>query len=118
MIEEKVSVAPMLEWTDPHFRMLMRGITRKSVLYTEMLVDETIIHTHPSALDFMVGRAINEDPSVIQLGGHDPHTLAEAAAKCEAYCQGRSASHPRSSLRSIILPIFYLVIFLAFHTST
>eukprot|EP00981_Chlorochromonas_danica_P015302 scaffold11566_cov156-Ochromonas_danica.AAC.2 len=87
MIDEKISVAPMLEWTDPHFRMLMRGITRRSVLYTEMLVDEAVVYTHPSALDFMIGKGIEEDPSVIQLGGHDPTMLANAAEKCEAYAK-------------------------------
>lgn len=89
MLDEKVSVAPMLEWTDPHFRMLMRGITRKSVLYTEMLVDEFVVHAHPSSLNFSIGKGIEEGPSVIQLGGHDPLMLAEAAARCEAFCDGR-----------------------------
>ncbi len=82
-VNEKLSIAPMMEWTDPHFRMLMRGITRKTVLYTEMVVDETIIHA-PS-LDFLIGRCIEENPSVIQLGGHDPETLAKAAEVCSAY---------------------------------
>lgn len=92
MIEERISVAPMLEWTDPHYRMLMRGITRKSVLYTEMLVDEAVHYSHPSTLDFMLGKGIEEDPSVIQLGGYDPVMMANAAAKCEEYCQGRLVS--------------------------
>jgi tRNA-dihydrouridine synthase A len=89
MIDEKLSVAPMMEWTDPHYRMLLRGITKKTVLYTEMVIDEAVIHCHPSALDFFIGKGIEESPSVIQLGGNDPEVLAEAAMRCEEYCQGR-----------------------------
>lgn len=86
MLEERISIAPMLEWTDPHYRMLMRGITRKTVLYTEMVVDETVLHA-PS-LDFFIGRRIEEEPSVIQLGGHEPELMARAAEFCEQYCGG------------------------------
>eukprot|EP01040_Poterioochromonas_malhamensis_P011770 gene11770-12842_t len=86
MLEERISIAPMLEWTDPHSRMLMRGITRKTVLYTEMVVDETVLHA-PS-LDFFIGRRIEEEPSVIQLGGHEPELMARAAEFCEQYCGG------------------------------
>jgi tRNA-dihydrouridine synthase A len=83
LLDEKLSIAPMMEWTDPHFRMLMRGITRKTVLYTEMVVDETILYA-PS-LDFFLGRYIDENPSVIQLGGHDPEMLGKAAEVCNSY---------------------------------
>ena len=52
--------------TDPHFRALMRGITKRTVLYTEMVVDDTVLHS-PS-LDFYLGNYGNQHPSVIQLG--------------------------------------------------
>lgn len=83
VLNEKVSIAPMMEWTDRHYRMLMRGITRKTVLYTEMVVDETLMY-NPN-LDIFVGRYIDEDPSVIQLGGSDPECLANAAEMCSKY---------------------------------
>jgi tRNA-dihydrouridine synthase A len=67
MEPEIVSVAPMMEWTDPHYRMLVRGITKKTVLYTEMIVDDTLRY-NPN-LDWFAGRNIEEEPSVIQLGG-------------------------------------------------
>lgn len=87
LLDERISIAPMVDWTDPHYRMLMRGITRKTVLYTEMVVDDTVINT-PS-LDFMVGREIDPEPSVIQLGGSNPEALAKAVERCEEYSQGR-----------------------------
>ncbi len=67
MEPEIISVAPMMEWTDPHYRMLVRGITKKTVLYTEMVVDDTLRY-NPN-LDWFAGKNIDEEPSVIQLGG-------------------------------------------------
>lgn len=87
LLDEKLSIAPMVDWTDPHYRMLMRGITKKTVLYTEMVVDDTVINT--PCLDFMVGREIDAEPSVIQLGGSNPETLAKAVEVCETYSQGQ-----------------------------
>lgn len=66
-----------MEWTDPHYRMLIRGITRKSVLYTEMVVDETIIY-NPN-LDVFIGKDIEEENSVVQLGGNNCESLSKAA---------------------------------------
>jgi tRNA-dihydrouridine synthase A len=86
VLEERISIAPMLDWTDPHYRALLRGITRKSVLYTEMVVDETVLHA-PN-LDFFLGRRTEYEPSVIQLGGSDPDLMAQAAEHCEVYSNG------------------------------
>lgn len=88
LLDEKLSVAPMLDWTDPHFRYLLRGFTKHTVLYTEMVVDETVLNT-PS-LDFFIGRYIEEDPSVVQVGGSSPELLAAAAEKIQSYsnCSG------------------------------
>ena len=85
MLEERISVAPMMEMTDSHWRMMLRGITRKTVLYTEMVVDDAVNHTDCRSLDYFIGKNIDEAPSVIQLGGHNPETLAQAAEYCEAY---------------------------------
>ncbi len=78
----------MMEWTDAHYRMMMRSLTRKTVLYTEMVVDETVKHCIPGSLDFFIGKNVQEEPSVIQLGGSDPETLADAAEICEQYSSG------------------------------
>ena len=85
-MEERLSIAPMMEWTDAHYRMFMRGLTKKTVLYTEMVVDDTIIHG--PGLDFFVGKYIEEQPSIIQVGGHDPEKLGKAAEICEQYGAG------------------------------
>ena len=53
MLEERISVAPMMEMTDSHWRMMLRGITRKTVLYTEMVVDDAVNHTDSRSLDYV-----------------------------------------------------------------
>ena len=88
MLDERISVAPMMEMTDSHWRMMLRGITRKTVLYTEMVVDDAVNHTDNSSLDYFIGKNIDESPSVIQLGGHNPETLGQAAENCEIYGAG------------------------------
>lgn len=85
-MDERLSIAPMMEWTDPHYRMLMRGLTKHTVLYSEMVVDDTVIHS--PGLNFFIGKNIQEEPSVIQLGGHEPENLARAAELCEQYGGG------------------------------
>jgi tRNA-dihydrouridine synthase A len=106
MLQENLSVAPMMEITDAHFRCLLRGFTKKTVLYTEMVVDD-IIHHGANNLDYFLGNYIEENPSVIQLGGYDPEKLASAAAICEQFGGGYSEINincgcpsPRVSKRS------------------
>ena len=73
----KISIAPMMDCTDKHFRMIMRKISLKVLLYTEMIVAQSLIYTNQKKkfLDF------NEDehPVSIQLGGDNPQILKEAA---------------------------------------
>ena len=88
MLDERISVAPMMEMTDNHCRGLLRGMTKKTVLYTEMVVDDTVNHVDNTGLDFFIGRNIDAAPSVIQLGGSNPETLAQAAYLCEQYGNG------------------------------
>jgi len=38
----KISIAPMMDCTDKHFRMIMRQITSKALLYTEMIVAQSL----------------------------------------------------------------------------
>jgi tRNA-dihydrouridine synthase A len=77
MFEHPISVAPMMERTDRHFRYLMRLISRRTLLYTEMVTMHAIIygdkHQH---LDFNE----EEHPVSLQLGGDDPEVLARCAA--------------------------------------
>jgi tRNA-dihydrouridine synthase A len=87
MLDERLSVAPMLDITDAHFRSFVRGFTKKTVLYSEMIVDDIILNG-PNCLDFFIGSNIAENPSVIQLGGYDPEKLATAASLCETNLPG------------------------------
>ena len=73
-----LSVAPMIGWTDKNYRFLMRQITRETVLYTEMVMDSAIVH-NARVLGSFIGHSHIEYPLVLQLGGHDPHTLGGAA---------------------------------------
>lgn len=70
-----VSVAPMLDWTDRHFRFLARVLTKRALLYTEMVVADAIIHGDRERL---LGYDVSEHPVALQLGGSDPAKLCEA----------------------------------------
>ncbi len=71
-----LSVAPMMDYTDRHFRYFMRQITRHTLLYTEMIVTAAIKHGDRSKLlDF----SPEEKPLSLQLGGDNPQDLAESA---------------------------------------
>ncbi len=72
----------MMEWTDRHYRFMARQLSRKAVLYTEMIHANAIIHgDRQRFLDFHP----QEQPVVLQLGGNDPATLAEAARWAERW---------------------------------
>jgi tRNA-dihydrouridine synthase A len=70
------SVAPMLDWTDRHCRYLHRLLTRRALLYTEMIVADAAIRGERRRL---LGFDPAEHPVALQLGGSDPAKLAEAA---------------------------------------
>ena len=83
----RFSVAPMMDYTDRHFRVLMRQITRHSLLYTEMVVAQALHHARrqnppgvaQERLERLIGFAPEEKPLALQVGGDDPQLLAEAA---------------------------------------
>ncbi len=81
-LSAKFSVAPMIDWTDRHCRFFHRLLTRKAVLYTEMIVADAIIH---GDRDYLLGFHDDEHPNVLQLGGSDPAKLAEAARIGEGF---------------------------------
>ena len=72
-----LSVAPMMDCTDRHFRWLMRQISRHALLYTEMVTSHAVLH---GDRDYILGfvREV-EAPVALQLGGDDPRMLAECA---------------------------------------
>ena len=73
----KLSIAPMMDCTDKHFRMIMRKISSEALLYTEMIVAQSLVYTNKKEnfLDFND----EEHPISIQFGGDDPQILKEAA---------------------------------------
>lgn len=75
-----LSVAPMMDCTDRHFRWLVRLISRRVLLYTEMIPVAAALHGDRARL---LGFSPEERPLALQLGGEDPAQLAEAAAIAE-----------------------------------
>ncbi len=73
----RFAVAPMMEWTDRHCRVFHRQMTRRALLYTEMVTADAVIHGDRARL---IGFSEEERPVALQLGGSDPARLAEAAA--------------------------------------
>ncbi len=72
----KLSVAPMMDWTDRHCRMLHRHLSREVLLYTEMVTSAALVRG--GALHLLEFSA-EEHPVALQLGGSDPQELAQAA---------------------------------------
>ena len=72
----RMSVAPMIDWTDRHCRYFHRLLSRRTRLYTEMVTTGALLHGDvPRHLDFDAA----EHPVALQLGGSDPVELAECA---------------------------------------
>lgn len=77
-----LSVAPMLDWTDRHYRYLARQLSRHSWLYTEMVNAGAVVYGDPER---HLARNECENPVALQLGGSEPALLAQAAARAAAY---------------------------------
>jgi tRNA-dihydrouridine synthase A len=72
----RVSVAPMMDWTDRHCRYMLRLISRRALLYTEMVTTEAILCGDRERL---LSYDQSEHPVALQLGGADPDALAVCA---------------------------------------
>lgn len=75
--EIRLSVAPMMDWTDRHCRVFHRLLAPSARLYTEMVHANAVIHGDRARL---IGFDAVEHPLALQLGGSDPALLAQAAA--------------------------------------
>ena len=73
----KLSIAPMMDCTDKHFRMIMRKISSRALLYTEMIVAQSLVHTNKK--ENFLNFNDEEHPISIQFGGDDPVILKEVA---------------------------------------
>ena len=81
-LDRRLSVAPMMQCTDRHCRAFHRTLTRRTLLYTEMVTANAVLHgDRAKLLAFNAG----EHPVALQVGGADPDALAECAAIAEAW---------------------------------
>jgi tRNA-dihydrouridine synthase A len=76
IINRRFCIAPMMEWTDRHCRFFHRLLTRRAMLYTEMLTTGAVLHGDRARL---LRFDPAEHPVALQLGGSDPRALAACA---------------------------------------
>jgi len=76
VIDRRISVAPMMDFTDRHCRYLLRLLSPGALLYTEMITAQALAHGDAERL---LGYDPAEHPVALQLGGSDPVLLARAA---------------------------------------
>src|SRR5262249_44845261 len=79
-LSRRFCVAPMMEWTDRHCRFFHRLLTRRTLIYTEMLTTGAVLHGDRVRL---LGFDSFEHPVALQLGGSDPWALAQSARIAE-----------------------------------
>ncbi|MCF6344087.1 MAG: tRNA dihydrouridine(20/20a) synthase DusA [Devosiaceae bacterium] len=83
LTNEKIfAIAPMLDWTDRHFRFLVRLLTKEALLFTEMITSPAIIHGDRERL---LGFDEVEHKIVVQIAGSNPTELAKATKICADY---------------------------------
>lgn len=76
VLDRRINVAPMLDWTDRHCRYFLRGFSPHVLLYTEMITSAAIVRGDRKRL---LAFDHEEHPVALQLGGSDPAELAAAA---------------------------------------
>ena len=72
----KLSVAPMMDWTDRHCRYFHRTLSKNALLYTEMVTSPALIKGNAT---YLLEFDKSEHPIALQLGGSDPNELAKSA---------------------------------------
>ncbi|MCY4007854.1 MAG: tRNA dihydrouridine(20/20a) synthase DusA [Rhodobacteraceae bacterium] len=75
----RLSVAPMMDWTDRHCRYFHRQLTRQTLLYTEMVTTSAIRH---GDVDRLLAFDPCERPLALQIGGVEPQELFDAVQRC------------------------------------
>src|SRR5688500_14586161 len=73
-----VSIAPMLQYTDRHFRFLLRLMSQRVLLYTEMLHAGAVCHNSEASVSLLRFHP-SEHPVAVQFGGSDPALLGHAS---------------------------------------
>ncbi len=80
-LSRRLSVAPMMEWTDRHARVFFRALSKHTILYSEMVTANALIRGDK---DKLLKHNLDE-PVALQLGGSSPSDLAECAKFGEDY---------------------------------
>ncbi len=81
-LDRRLSIAPMMDWTDRHCRFFHRLLAPRALLYTEMVTTGAVLHNDPARFLAFDPR---EAPLALQLGGSEPRDLARAVAIAEAW---------------------------------
>lgn len=81
-MDRRLSVAPMMDWTDRHDRYFLRLIAPQILLYTEMLTARALLH---GDYRYLLQFDPLEHPVALQLGGSEPQFLAQAAQRGEDF---------------------------------
>ena len=86
VIDRRLCVAPMMDWTDRHCRVFHRHLAPDALLFSEMVTAEAVIHGN---LDRLLGHDAVEHPLVLQLGGSQPDRLAMAVERAadRGFCE-------------------------------
>ncbi len=76
LLDRRLAVAPMLDWTDRHCRYFLRLLSRHVLLYTEMVTTGAVLH---GDCERLLAHDPAEHPLALQLGGSNPGELARCA---------------------------------------
>ncbi len=82
LADGRISVAPMMDWTDRHCRYFLRLISPSALLYTEMVTAAAIVH---GDADRFLRFNSEEHPVALQLGGSDPGWMAQATSMAATF---------------------------------
>jgi tRNA-dihydrouridine synthase A len=82
MLDRRLSVAPMMDWTDPDDRFLLRLCSRHTLLYTEMVPAQAVWH---GRAERFLAYNQEEHPVAVQFGGADSQQLARCAELAQSY---------------------------------
>ena len=86
LIDRRLCVAPMMDWTDRHCRLFHRLIAPSALRFTEMVTAEAVIHSDRDRLLALAGPDLDGAiPTALQLGGSDPARLAQAVTAAAPY---------------------------------
>jgi tRNA-dihydrouridine synthase A len=75
-MDRRFAIAPMMEWTDRHCRFFHRLLTRRALIYTEMVTTGAVLHGDRARL---IGFHPAEQPVALQIGGSEPRALVACA---------------------------------------